>query len=129
MIAYKSCYPAVPFYFVFMLMIFTVNAQELLPRKAYAATLITLTDALLQRQIAGDAGSNEGGIRCAHCQVWHTRAAEAVYPFTIVAAITGAHRYSVAAQLAAGPRHRHRRPLRRPVLNSRSGSASTPSAN
>lgn len=101
MIAYRSCYPAKLFYFVFMLMIFTANAQELLPRKAYATTLITLTDALLQRQVVADTSANVGGIWCAHCHVWHTRAAEAVYPFTIVAAITGNHQYSLAAQLAS----------------------------
>ncbi|WP_217603022.1 hypothetical protein [Chitinophaga sp. GbtcB8] len=77
------------------------SAQELSPKKEYAATLLTLTNALLERQATDSAGSNAGGIWCAHCKVWHTRAAEAVYPFAISAGITGDARYVQAAKRAA----------------------------
>ena len=78
-----------------------IQAQELSPKKEYAATLLALADALLARQAPDSAGADAGGIWCAHCNVWHTRAAEAVYPFTIAAAITGNARYAKAAQQAA----------------------------
>lgn len=80
---------------------FPAHAQELSPKKEYAATLLALTDALLARQAPDGAGADAGGIWCAHCNVWHTRAAEAVYPFTVAAAITGNLRYAKAAQQAA----------------------------
>ncbi len=79
----------------------TALAQEISPKKEYAATLLALTDALLARQAPDSTGSNAGGIWCAHCKVWHTRAAEAVYPFTIAAAITRDMRYTKAALQAA----------------------------
>src|SRR5690348_8323653 len=77
------------------------SAQELSPKKEYAATLVALTNALLERQAADSAGNNAGGIWCAHCKVWHTRAAEAVYPFVITADITGDTRYVQAAKRVA----------------------------
>ena len=77
------------------------GAQELSPKKEYAATLVALTNALLERQAADSAGNNAGGIWCAHCKVWHTRAAEAVYPFAITADITGDTRYVQAAKRVA----------------------------
>jgi len=77
------------------------SAQELSPKKEYAATLVALTNALLERQAADSAGNNAGGIWCAHCKVWHTRAAEAVYPFAVTADITANPRYVQAAKRAA----------------------------
>ncbi|MET0464382.1 MAG: hypothetical protein ABW007_14550 [Chitinophagaceae bacterium] len=43
------------------------------------------------------ADHNFGGIFCEHCNVWHTRAAEAVYPFTTAYLITKEERFKVAA--------------------------------
>ncbi|KAA2239242.1 hypothetical protein F0L74_23840 [Chitinophaga agrisoli] len=87
-----------------------IHAQKLSPKKEYAATLLALADALLARQAPDSAGANAGGIWCAHCQVWHTRAAEAVYPFTMAALITGNKRYTKAAQQAAAWLFRQQQP-------------------
>ncbi len=43
---------------------------------------------------------NFGGIWCEHCHVWHTRAAEAVFPFTVMYLITKDKRYFAAAKNA-----------------------------
>lgn len=81
---------------------FKCSGQEAAVKEAYATTLVALTNALIERQ-AKDAGNeNRGGIWCEHCHVWHTRAAEAVYPFVTAAAVTGNRRYLEAAKLAAG---------------------------
>lgn len=66
-----------------------LTAQQLYPRKEYAATLLQLNDALLKRQITDPADADYGAIKCRHCNVLHTRAAEAVYPFSVGYAISG----------------------------------------
>ena len=63
----------------------------------YSATLKELAHALRARQIP-DSGSLHGGaIRCEHCQVLHTRAAESVFPFAQAFRITGDSSYLRAA--------------------------------
>jgi hypothetical protein len=76
-------------------------AQKIYPKKEYAATLHQLTDALLKRQMKDAANPNFGGIWCEHCHVWHTRAAEAVFPFTVMYLITDDQKYFTAAKNAA----------------------------
>jgi hypothetical protein len=66
-------------------------------RKEYAATLFELSRALLDRQIRDDRSPDFGAIRCAHCDVLHTRAAETVFPFARVFSITGDSSYLRAA--------------------------------
>ena len=63
-------------------------AQSVNVKGEYAATLLELTDALVQRQIADEKDAHSGAIRCTHCNVLHTRAAEAVYPFAVAHKIT-----------------------------------------
>lgn len=75
----------------------SVVAQTIPLKKEYAQTLLNLSDALLKRQMADSSDHNFGGIACAHCNVWHTRAAEAVYPFTVAFLITKDYRYKQAA--------------------------------
>lgn len=52
-------------------------------RSEYSKTLMELVERLRELQLSKDHGSNSGAIRCEHCNVLHTRAAEAVYPFSI----------------------------------------------
>jgi hypothetical protein len=66
-------------------------------RKEYAATLRELSQALLERVIGDPRDRDYGAIRCAHCNVLHTRAAEAVYPFAVVYKISGDGAYRDAA--------------------------------
>ncbi len=74
-------------------------AQALHPRKAYAAVLKDLTAALLARQAT--AGPDSGAIACEFCQVLHTRAAEAMFPFAVEYTIGGDPAYRHAA-ISAG---------------------------
>ena len=62
-------------------------------RKEYSETLVMLSDALISRQINDKTDPNFGAIKCAHCDVLHTRAAEAVYPFAVVYKITSNKKY------------------------------------
>lgn len=75
-----------------------LQAQDIPIRKEYAQSVKDLSNALMKRQESNAADSNYGGIWCAHCRVWHTRAAEAIYPFSIVYSITGEDRYLQAAK-------------------------------
>jgi hypothetical protein len=78
-----------------------VVAQTISIKKEYAQTLLKLSDALIKRQMTDSADHNFGAIACAHCNVWHTRAAEAVFPFTTAYLITREERYKQAALNAA----------------------------
>jgi hypothetical protein len=66
-------------------------------RKEYASTLCELSRALLDRQIRDSQSPDDGAIRCAHCNILHTRAAETVFPFARVFSITGDSAYLRAA--------------------------------
>ncbi|MBO9658942.1 MAG: hypothetical protein J7527_08950, partial [Chitinophagaceae bacterium] len=89
--------------YAFLLLACTITAssatlaQTLSLKKEYAQTLLQLSDALLKRQMTDSIDDNFGGINCEHCSVWHTRAAEAVYPFTVAHLITKNDRYRHAA--------------------------------
>jgi hypothetical protein len=72
-------------------------AQTVNMKKEYAATLIELSDALLKRQLTNRTDANNGAINCSHCNVLHTRAAEAVYPFSVAYSITHDQQYLRAA--------------------------------
>lgn len=61
-------------------------------------TLATLTAALLQMQITNSATADFGALNCASCNVLHTRAAEAVYPFAVMYKQTGDEKYLTAAR-------------------------------
>lgn len=52
-------------------------------------TLLDLGRALRARQITNAASPDHGALRCGACNVLHTRAAEAVYPFAVLAARAG----------------------------------------
>ncbi|HEY4153985.1 MAG TPA: hypothetical protein VGM24_01110 [Puia sp.] len=75
-----------------------IHAQELALKKEYAKSLIEWSDALLKRQMTTPGDPNRGGIWCAHCRVWHTRAAESVFPFSVCWSITKDARYLKGAK-------------------------------
>jgi len=79
----------------------SLTAQTVRLKKEYGTTVVSLSDALMKRQMANTTDPNYGGIWCEHCHVWHTRAAEAVYPFTISYFITKDERYLGAAKNTA----------------------------
>lgn len=78
----------------------TVCAQSIEIRKEYASTLLQLSRALLDLQV-GRSGPDCGALACHHCDVLHTRAAEAVYPFAVSYSITRDKRYLKGARNAA----------------------------
>jgi hypothetical protein len=80
-----------------MILPVAAKAQTLQVKKEYGRTLIELSDALLKRQIDVHTDSSFGAIRCSHCGVLHTRAAEAVYPFAVAHGITKDNRYLTAS--------------------------------
>lgn len=79
----------------------SANSQLLEMKKEYASTLLKLSDVLFQLQIDQPGHIDCGALRCENCQVLHTRAAEAVYPFAVSYAITGEKRYLTASRNAA----------------------------
>jgi hypothetical protein len=77
------------------------SPRTLYPKKEYASALTGLAEALLKRQRTDVNDPNMGGIWCEFCHVWHTRAAESVYPFAVTYGITGDRKYLSAAENAA----------------------------
>lgn len=66
-------------------------------RKEYASTMLELSRALLERQVIAPMDPADGAIRCAHCNVLHTRAAESVFPFALAFHLSGDSAFAKAA--------------------------------
>lgn len=66
-------------------------------RSEYASTMLELSRALLDRQVIAPSEPHDGAIRCAHCDVLHTRAAESVFPFALAFRLTGDSAFARAA--------------------------------
>ena len=75
----------------------TVSAQSNSLKTESEKTLFVLAEALLKKQIHETGDANHGAIQCNECNVLHTRAAEAVYPFAVVYKLTGKKEYLRAA--------------------------------
>ncbi|MBC8402297.1 MAG: hypothetical protein H8E14_12480 [Candidatus Marinimicrobia bacterium] len=60
-------------------------------------TMQVLTNTLLDLQISDEDDPNFGAIRCPKCNILHTRASEAVYPFAVAYKYFGEDRYLQAA--------------------------------
>ncbi|UCD37219.1 MAG: hypothetical protein JSW54_10330, partial [Fidelibacterota bacterium] len=60
-------------------------------------TLILLVDRLVELQVTDLVDPDFGALTCPGCNVYHTRAAEAVYPFTVTYQHTGDPSYLRAA--------------------------------
>lgn len=71
--------------------------QEVPIKQSIETVLFRMDSALIQLQNTEAADTNFGGIWCPHCQLYHTRAAEAVYPFTYKYHLTGDKTYLNAA--------------------------------
>jgi hypothetical protein len=77
-----------------------VTAQEACPqtrdiflKEECLTTTVLLVDALMDRQIQDPQHPDFGAIQCPHCNVLHTRAAEAVYPLAVAFKHTGEKKY------------------------------------
>jgi hypothetical protein len=79
----------------------TVSAQQLHIKESYANMLLKLTKPLLPLQIADSTAADCGALQCARCNVLHTRAAEAMYPFYVSWTITHNDSFLLAAKRAA----------------------------
>jgi hypothetical protein len=92
------------FFKVLAFLLFTgsaINAQPIKVKAEYASMLQQLADALITRQIVDKASHDAGAIQCQHCKVLHTRAAEAVYPFSVLYGIKKDERWYRAAVTTA----------------------------
>lgn len=56
-------------------------------------TMIVLNRALADLQIIDEDDINHGALQCPHCNILHTRAAEAVFPFAMEYQQTGDKKY------------------------------------
>lgn len=92
----KIIAPAVLFFFSP-----TLHSQELRVKDAYAAALLKLVKPLHSLQNKNNSDKDAGALRCVHCNVLHTRAAEAMYPFYVSWKITRNDSFLVAAKHAA----------------------------
>jgi hypothetical protein len=63
----------------------------------YAKTIIELSNTIVSQQVKEPTDSNFGAIRCVHCSVFHTRAAESVFPLYVSYTITHDKKYLQAA--------------------------------
>lgn len=64
-------------------------------------TLAELVATLESLQVSAAGSPTDGALACPPCGVWHTRAAEALWPFALLAAETGDERHAQAARAAA----------------------------
>ncbi|GAB4045986.1 hypothetical protein [Spirosoma litoris] len=74
-----------------------LKAQVVSPRAQYANVLLEMTKALLDRQNKHENHADYGGIWCTEGKLYHTRAAEAMYPFAVAYKITHQKAYRQAA--------------------------------
>lgn len=66
-------------------------------KTAFEETLFRLDSALISLQIRNEGDPDFGALWCPHCNLYHTRAAEAVYPFAYQYALQGDTNYRDAA--------------------------------
>lgn len=63
----------------------------------FSQTLLDFTTELQQMQVLEKSDTNFGAIICKQCNIYHTRAAETIYPFTVAYKITGEESYLTSA--------------------------------
>jgi len=76
---------------------FNAIGQVDLLKKEAQQTLEVLVETLLKLQIVDDVDADFGAIRCHECNVLHTRAAEAMYPFAVYFKLNGDKTYLKAS--------------------------------
>lgn len=95
----KYILPILFFYFLISLtakgILYAGNKISL--RESFKSSLIILVDDLLKIQNTDKKSSNYGAFYCESCKDYHTRASEAVLPFTIAYKETGDEKYLNAA--------------------------------
>ncbi len=94
---YQSWFPYVLLVLSLVLLSCQVKHKVSL-RDECMATLSVLCEALYRLQITEIQHPGFGAIRCPACQVFHTRAAEAVYPFAVLFKNTQDPKYAEAAR-------------------------------
>ena len=88
---------------LFILFFFTTalvarpNSEKVSIKNECLKTLYELDDAMLNFQIIDDGRADYGALRCDHCNVLHTRAGEAVFPFAVAWKQGGEEKYLRAA--------------------------------
>ncbi len=88
--------------FVIAVMLFVQGgAQEVRVKDAYAKTLLRISEPLLSLQIKDPLNTDCGALQCTRCNVLHTRAAEAMYPFYVSWTITHNDSFLKGAKLCA----------------------------
>lgn len=88
---------------VFLVILTTLSscgkpAREISLRAECLQTLHVLVDALLDLQVTDFHDSNHGALRCEYHNVFHTRAAEAIYPLAVAFKHSGNRQYLVAGK-------------------------------
>ena len=73
------------------------HTQEISLKEESLETLSIFANALIKLQINDATDENFGALKCHHCNVLHTRAGEALYPFTVCYKLTGNKRYLSSA--------------------------------
>jgi hypothetical protein len=86
------------------------HGEPVLLRSATYETMTVLVDALISLQVTRPEDPDRGAITCPECAVYHTRAAEAVYPFAVAYERTFDPRYLDAARNVAGWLFRQQKP-------------------
>jgi hypothetical protein len=71
--------------------------QKIDLKTEYAKTLLELSNTIVGQQITNRTDTNFGAISCIHCNVFHTRAAESVFPLYVSYTITHDKKYLHAA--------------------------------
>ena len=84
-----------------IVLVINLQAQTLRPKDAYAGVLLRLVKPLLSLQVTDQNNPDCGALRCTRCNVLHTRAAEAMYPFFIAWKITHNDSFLTASRQAA----------------------------
>ena len=79
-------------------------------RAACIETMMDLTNALLRLQVTTLEDPDRGALACPGCGVYHTRAAEAVYPLAVAFQQTGEEKYRDAARALAEWLFRQQKP-------------------
>ncbi|NOZ60702.1 MAG: hypothetical protein GXO74_03385 [Calditrichaeota bacterium] len=94
----RTVFSLVLFSFLLTLSCGNGTREKINLKKEYLTTLRELTAALINLQISDSRDTNFGALQCPSCDVLHTRAAEAVYPFAVIYKETGDKKYLSAAK-------------------------------
>jgi len=95
MFKYNTRCKLFPIYFIFIFLLSGANGygqEKISLRQRSLHTMSDLNNALFNLQISQKDDHNLGALKCPNCNVLHTRAAEAVFPFAMEYKLTGEKR-------------------------------------